>query len=147
MKHYSFRGASGTKQAMSPKLYDAISEKFYNIWGAHAGWAHSVRLMHPYEEHGAHCLQVLFTADLKAFSDYGLLTPSPSPSKIATFSKPPKGRSSVLVGSPGKRRAKQVRTRDALEQGSALRTEDNPIEASSLAERVKKRQRASRGPS
>jgi len=131
VKHYGFRGASGTKQAMSPKLYDAISEKFYNVWGAYAGWAHSV----------------LFTADLKAFSDYGLLTPSPSPSKITTFSKPPKGRPSALVESPGKRRAKQVRTRDALEQGIALRTEDNPIEASSLAERVKKRRRASRGPS
>jgi hypothetical protein len=44
MKHYGFRGVSGTKQAMSPKLYDSISEKFYNVWGDYAGWAHSVRL-------------------------------------------------------------------------------------------------------
>jgi N-glycosylase/DNA lyase len=46
MKHYGFRGASGTKQAMSPKLYEAISEKFYIVWGEYAGWAHSVSLMH-----------------------------------------------------------------------------------------------------
>jgi N-glycosylase/DNA lyase len=45
MKHYGFRGASGTKQAMSPKLYEAISGKFYDVWGEYAGWAHSVRLI------------------------------------------------------------------------------------------------------
>ena len=31
---------------MSPKLYDAISEKFQNVWGNYAGWAHSVRLLY-----------------------------------------------------------------------------------------------------
>jgi len=46
MKHYGFRGVSGTKQAMSPKLYNAISERLYEVWGDYAGWAHSVRLMH-----------------------------------------------------------------------------------------------------
>ena len=42
-KHYGFRGGvSGTKQAMSPKLYEAISDKFHGVWGNYAGWAHSV---------------------------------------------------------------------------------------------------------
>ena len=34
-------------------LYDAVGDHFRELWGKHAGWAHSV----------------LFTADLKAFSD------------------------------------------------------------------------------
>ena len=47
MKHYGFRDVSGTKQAMSPKLYEAISEKFHSIWGDYAGWAHSVSFSEP----------------------------------------------------------------------------------------------------
>jgi len=128
MKHYGFRGGSGTKQAMSPKLYEAISEKFCNVWGEYAGWAHSV----------------LFTADLKAFSDYGLLTPIPSPSKAATFSRVPEGYISAPTNSPRKRRIKQVSTQDA---GNTPRTEDSLMEGSSLAERIKKRRRVSRMPS
>lgn len=27
---------------MTPKLYDALSEKLGGIWGDYAGWAHSV---------------------------------------------------------------------------------------------------------
>ncbi|KZS91153.1 DNA glycosylase [Sistotremastrum niveocremeum HHB9708] len=64
VKHYKFRG-SPTKTAMSPKLYDELQSKMSKIWGPWAGWAHSV----------------LFTADLKSFSTYGLPTPSPSPEK------------------------------------------------------------------
>ncbi|KAH9993756.1 DNA glycosylase [Russula vinacea] len=125
MKHYGFRGTSGTKQTMSPKLYDAISENFHDIWGDHAGWAHSV----------------LFTAELKAFSDYGLLTPSPSPSKAATISRGPEDYFSAKAHPQRKRRAKEIRSRDALEQGSASCTDTSPAESSSLAERVKKRRR------
>ncbi|KAI0293100.1 DNA glycosylase [Russula brevipes] len=122
VKHYGFRGASGTKQAMSPKLYDAISEKFYNVWGAYAGWAHSV----------------LFTADLKAFSDYGLLTPTPLRAKLLPLTNHQRSASALGEASTDSGR---------FGARNALRTEDNPIEASSLAERVKKRRRASRGPS
>ncbi|KAI0041126.1 N-glycosylase/DNA lyase, partial [Auriscalpium vulgare] len=59
VKHYGMRGSSG-KATMNPKLYDEINAKFSKIWGSYAGWAHSV----------------LFTADLKSFSTYGLPTPS-----------------------------------------------------------------------
>lgn len=37
-------------------MYDAVGDLFRNIWGDYAGWAHSV----------------LFTADLRAFSDKGV---------------------------------------------------------------------------
>jgi N-glycosylase/DNA lyase len=124
-KHYGFRGMSGTKQTMSPKLYDAISEKFRNIWGDYAGWAHSV----------------LFTAELKAFSDYSLLTPSPSPSKVATVSRGPEDYFSAEIHPQRKRKAKGKRSQDALGQGSASCTEVSPAESGSLAERVKKRRR------
>ncbi|KAI0256938.1 DNA glycosylase [Lactifluus subvellereus] len=126
VKHYGFRGASGTKQAMSPKLYDAISEKFYSVWGDYAGWAHSV----------------LFTADLKSFSDYGLPTPTPSPSKQdVAISRPAEDYFSVPVRSSRKQSAKKVRTRDTSERGGALPIDHGAAEASSLAERVKKRRR------
>jgi len=115
-KHYGFRGASGTKQTMSPKLYEAISEKFQNVWGNYAGWAHSV----------------LFTADLKAFSDYRLVTPVPSPRKHDGPMHRVGQSSLSLVHSTRKRSAKQVQTQN----------DDSPANASSLAERVKKRRRA-----
>jgi len=129
MKHYGFRGVSGNKQAMSPKLYGAISERLYEIWGDYAGWAHSV----------------LFTADLKAFSEYGLLTPTSSPSKSASapVSQTSERYPSPPLPSPRKRKVKQVSTLDVLEKGSASHTEDHQVtKASSLAERVKKRRRA-----
>ncbi|KAI9449902.1 DNA glycosylase [Lactarius psammicola] len=133
IKHYGFRGVSGTKQAMSPKLYEAISEKFHGVWGDHAGWAHSV----------------LFTADLKAFSNYGLLTPEPSPKKQdASIYRAAGDFSSARVHSARKRIAKQVQIQDApkLEEGLRRPDDDSPTEASSLAERVKKRRRVSQAP-
>ncbi|KAI0306353.1 DNA glycosylase [Multifurca ochricompacta] len=126
MKHYGFRGVSGAKQAMSPKLYDVISERFHGVWGDYAGWAHSV----------------LFTADLKAFSDYGLLTPVPTPGKQgATVSQAAEDYFSAPSHSARKRRAKQMRTLDTCENGGASHVEISPSEAGSLAERVKKRRR------
>jgi len=111
---------------MSPKLYDAISEKFYSVWGDYAGWAHSV----------------LFTADLKAFSDYGLPTPTPSPSKQdIAISRPAEDYFSVPIRSSRKRSAKKVRIQDTSERGGALPIDHSAAEASSLAERVKKRRR------
>ncbi|KAN0141005.1 DNA glycosylase [Lactarius tabidus] len=131
-KHYGFRGLSGTKQAMSPKMYEAISEKFHGVWGNYAGWAHSV----------------LFTADLKAFSEYGLVTPVPSPRKgDASTHRAAGDASSAAVRSARKRDAEQVRTPDAPKLGEVLRRGDDiGAEASSLAERVKKRRRVSQAP-
>jgi N-glycosylase/DNA lyase len=130
MKHYGFRGVSGTKQAMSPKLYEAISDKFHGAWGNYAGWAHSV----------------LFTADLKAFSDYGLVTPVPSPKKQdALIHSAAADSSSAAVRSARKRNAKQVHVQDAPKSEEVL-GKDNLAEASSLAERVKKRRRVSQVP-
>ena len=147
MKHYGFRGVSGTKQAMSPKLYDAISEKFYNVWGEYAGWAHSVGLC-PNFNKGDNVddrLQVLFTADLKAFSDYGLLTPTSSSSKRdVAVSRAEGDYFSAPIHSSHKRGGKKARTRDTSEKGDTVRVDHNAAEEGrTLAERVKKRRRVS----
>jgi len=60
LKHYGFKSMSRGKATMTPKLYEELNHKFLSIWGDYAGWAHSV----------------LFTADLKSFSSYGLEHPS-----------------------------------------------------------------------
>ena len=86
-------------------------------------------------------LQVLFTADLKAFSDYGLPTPTPSPSKVASVSQGKEGYFSAPVHSQRKKRTKQVRTQDTLGEKSASYTDVSPAELSSLAERIKRRRR------
>ncbi|KAK6340656.1 8-oxoguanine glycosylase ogg1 [Orbilia brochopaga] len=50
-RDYKFRG--GKNKSMTKAVYDAVGEHFRGLWGDEAGWAHSV----------------LFTADLRAFSD------------------------------------------------------------------------------
>jgi hypothetical protein len=94
------------------------------------------------------CLQVLFTADLKAFSDYRLVTPVSSPKKQDTLiHRAAVDSSSAAVRSARKRNAKQVQTQGPLKLGEVLRAdEDSPTEASSLAERMKKRRRVSQVP-
>ncbi|KAH8116865.1 DNA glycosylase [Phellopilus nigrolimitatus] len=74
VKYYGMRGAGGGKMPMTPKLYNEVNARLVNIWGDYAGWAHSI----------------LFTADLKSFSTYGLPTPSPSvsPQKSSITSRP-----------------------------------------------------------
>ena len=147
-KHYGFRGVSGTKQAMSPKLYETISEKFHGVWGNYAGWAHSVSFSFRARNALIPGPQVLFTADLKAFSDYGLVTPVPSPRKqVASTYRVAGDSSSDPVRSARKRSVKKVQTQDAPELQEGLRTDDDDsAEASSLVERVKKRRRVSLTP-
>lgn len=50
-RDYGF--GKGKQKTLTKATYDAIGDHFRKIWGKEAGWAHSV----------------LFTADLKAFSD------------------------------------------------------------------------------
>ncbi|KAG9036243.1 8-oxoguanine glycosylase ogg1 [Tulasnella sp. JGI-2019a] len=76
VKHYGLRGTPG-KASMTPQLYARLTEKFTAIWGEYAGWAHSV----------------LFTSDLKSFSEYGL-TPS------ASSSSTPSASDTVANGTP-----------------------------------------------
>jgi hypothetical protein len=94
------------------------------------------------------CLQVLFTADLKALSDYGLVTPVPSPKQHdAPVHRAAVDSSSPAVRSARKRNAKQVQTQGPLKLGEVLRPDEaSPTEASSLAERVRKRRRVSQVP-
>lgn len=51
MRDYKF--GKGKHSSLTKATYDAVANKFRSLWGQEAGWAHSV----------------LFTADLKAFSE------------------------------------------------------------------------------
>lgn len=84
MRDYKFGGKSKNK-TLTKAMYDAVGDHFRDLWGNQAGWAHSV----------------LFTADLKTFSDRAVkkleeedikvetevtehvtvVTPAPTPSK------------------------------------------------------------------
>lgn len=57
MRDYKFGGKAKNK-TLTKALYDAVGEHFRQLWGDQAGWAHSV----------------LFTADLKVFSERGVET-------------------------------------------------------------------------
>lgn len=48
-----YRFGKGKHSSLTRATYDAIGDKFRNLWGKEAGWAHSV----------------LFTADLRAFAE------------------------------------------------------------------------------
>ena len=50
-RDYGF--GKGKHSSLTQAIYDAVGDKFRSLWGKEAGWAHSV----------------LFTADLRAFSD------------------------------------------------------------------------------
>ncbi|KAF9227507.1 N-glycosylase/DNA lyase [Gyrodon lividus] len=113
MKHYGFRGSKG-KVAMTPKLYAEINSRLADIWGEYAGWAHSV----------------LFTADLKVFSSYGM--PMPPSTTMEASSAPPETPSNTPL------RGKRTREKAPLDAVDL----PNPLELdTSLAERVKNRRR------
>ena len=48
-----YRFGKGKHSSLTKATYDAVGDKFRGLWGKEAGWAHSV----------------LFTADLRAFSE------------------------------------------------------------------------------
>jgi len=92
---------------MTPKLYDDVNRKFFCLWGNYAGWAHSVNL----SPRLVLCvtdfllIQVLFTADLKSFSSYGLPTlesagpsiPTPPDTPVSPLKKPATAELKVAV--------------------------------------------------
>lgn len=119
MNHYHFpRSSSKGKTTMTPKLYDEISKKLSDIWGEHAGWAHSI----------------LFTADLKAFSTYGLLEDqSRSAPEMVLGADPESGRFTKEPGPSLKRK----RGNDTNGQAYSYLQD----EGASLLERVKTRRR------
>ncbi|CCM00483.1 uncharacterized protein FIBRA_02517 [Fibroporia radiculosa] len=134
MKHYGVNGSSKAKTAMTPKLYDEVSNKLAIIWGSYAGWAHLV----------------LFTSDLKSFASYGLPTPSPSPSvqvEVGRISRKRKvGLATLPTIPPPQTTSKSSRAR----AGASLRTDAEagstlPVyeeSGLSMADRVKRRRRA-----
>ncbi|KAF7973402.1 hypothetical protein HWV62_15193 [Athelia sp. TMB] len=146
IKHYGLRGSSSVKASMTPKLYDEVNAKLANVWGDYAGWAHSV----------------LFTADLKSFSSYGLPSPTPYTASgdtptirkvaqmaVAMLPSPSLTPSPSLASKKRSRRtgpqAANLISSDELPvlsgcEGTSL-TEAHIGDDTSLADRVKKRRR------
>lgn len=65
MRDYKFGGKSKNK-TLTKGMYDAVGDYFRQLWGDEAGWAHSV----------------LFTADLKSFSDRGVKKEESADTKV-----------------------------------------------------------------
>ncbi|KDQ61033.1 hypothetical protein JAAARDRAFT_32029 [Jaapia argillacea MUCL 33604] len=151
MKHYGLRSAAGGKKAnMTPKLYEEVNQRLFAIWGDYAGWAHTV----------------LFTADLKSFSSYGLPPPSPVPTptkerRSADTFGPALTATLALTASPSPSTRK--RGRPPASRTPLLSGDQNPVidtqlpnvlqtfadhtessEGASLADRVKKRRRVAK---
>lgn len=127
VRHYGLKGTSnGKKVTMTPKIYEDVNTRLFNVWGEYAGWGHSV----------------LFTADLKSFSTYGLDTPSES-STPGTQKKGSADKTPILPTppmtpstSPIKRKRREIAVEVAAVT-SALQED-----SMSLGERVKTRRRA-----
>ncbi|KAG6014659.1 hypothetical protein E4U43_006302 [Claviceps pusilla] len=66
-------------------MYDAVGDHFRDIWGDYAGWAHSV----------------LFTADLRAFSERKARTGEIKPSRVKSEIKEGEG---LIIDGPRKRK-------------------------------------------
>lgn len=135
---------------MTPKLYDEVNAKLSAVWGEYAGWAHSVRVQHGCAhrtdpEVGG---QVLFTADLKAFSSYGLPTPMATPtneearpvlltpSSSTSKRKMTTSRNSTLV-----KNGVSAGTQASANVSSLGATAASLVDEASLADRVKRRRR------
>lgn len=90
IKHYGLRTVGGSKRkgVMTPRIYDEVATKLADIWGEYAGWAHSV----------------LFTADLKAFSSFGIEPSTPATESIMDVG------TSALASSSSKRKHDEIRS-------------------------------------
>ncbi|KAF8892502.1 DNA glycosylase [Infundibulicybe gibba] len=130
VKYYGMKD-SARKTNMTPKLYGEVNAKLFAIWGEYAGWAHSI----------------LFTADLKSFSAYGL--PSSNSETLSSPANIPQTAASTLSAPskiPPLAPLKQQK-RKRKHENTSLKTEDDELPTTdhppdtSLADRVKKRRR------
>jgi N-glycosylase/DNA lyase len=110
---------------MTPKLYDIVQSKLECVWGPWAGWAHTV----------------LFTADLKAFENYGLPTPPVSPEK-------PRPSMKRALTTPLKRKREADKVEDGVSTVETDTIQDvlvsQPMETDSMLDRVKRTRRTPR---
>ena len=132
---------------MTPKLYDEVNAKFTKIWGPYAGWTHSVSLSPLFLYLFPTLLiitQILFTADLKSFSTYGLPTPSSSVTPASNSPQPSAGPLDFKETPPTpKRKRKQVKTetKNVTLTSTVVVNDTLELEGDNLAERVKRRRR------
>lgn len=129
MRDYKFGGKAKNK-TLTKAMYDAVGEHFRELWGEQAGWAHSV----------------LFTADLRTFSERGAKTKDegPVPVKIEA------AREQLLVtpiatpmGTPAKRRRPVVDEKVEVKVKVKVEVKDEPgsVAAASVASRKRRRTR------
>lgn len=156
IKHYGFKGSISGKTTMTPKLYEEMNLKFFSIWGDYAGWAHTVSprlssdlcdflLTTP--------SQVLFTADLKSFSSYGLPSvPVPLPTARTSKKKGSKSdrtKDNSLPTPPITPSRSPLKRKSELEFPCELETPSTPVsqlcidatESLSIVDRIKRRRR------
>lgn len=125
-------------KTLTRATYNAIGDHFRTLWGDEAGWAHSVcaACSLPASSDGSrpvgndagntkHFLQVLFTADLRTFSERLVKTETKRSAKKAKLEA-----GVVELEEPA-----EVKTRSL----KRVKVEDEVL--SSLAERVKRRRR------
>ncbi|KAG6007870.1 hypothetical protein E4U21_005458 [Claviceps maximensis] len=107
-RDYNF-GRSKTK-TFNKTMYDAVGDHFRDIWGDYAGWAHSV----------------LFTADLREFSDRKTRTRDIKPIKVKSETKEEEG---LIVEGPRKRKP-------ALQAGIKIETKLEDVRDSKMIEKT-----------
>src|SRR6266702_4379493 len=120
---------------MSPKLYEAISEKFHGVWGDYACWAHSVSFPFRSKEH----TDLLSSGIIHCGSEGILRLRSPHSRPFAEETRwghiLSLRRHFIGWSSFSTQSAKQVQTQDAPKLREGLHIDDtSPAEASSLAE-------------
>ncbi|KAF9052937.1 DNA glycosylase [Panaeolus papilionaceus] len=130
LKHYGLKSSGKGKTTMTPKLYEEVHSKFFTIWGDYAGWAHTV----------------LFTADLKSFSDYGLpASASPSPVKAVQARKGKSKPSTPLPNTPTLKRKVSSDVEDSVDDLPSFQSPsisslcEQTTDSLTLVERVKRR--------
>ncbi|TGZ81775.1 N-glycosylase/DNA lyase [Ascodesmis nigricans] len=129
-RDYKFKGVKG--KTLNKTTYDAIGDHFRKLWGEEAGWAHSV----------------LFTADLKAFSEVKNETTVVSTKAVLTAQVETlmqntsiKQEQSMMTAETSRKRVKRE---DVEEKEGEKEINDGVAETSSLVDRIKRRRRSGR---
>lgn len=104
-----YKFGKGKNSSLTKATYDAVASKFRSLWGKEAGWAHSV----------------LFTADLKAFSER-LVAKDEKKEEKTTIKPDPEGAAVVKTTKERKSVSKKVK-REPEEEHQLLEVEEKAV--------------------
>lgn len=125
MRDYKFGGKSKNK-TLTKALYDAVGDHFRGLWGSQAGWAHSV----------------LFTADLRAFSDRLVEKPAgEAEGDAAVAAVKVETKEEVALVTPITAPAKRKRNTVLVTQKVKVKSEDNSGTTTERVTRSSKRRK------